>query len=344
MLSIEKSIQAKAYALGYEKCGIVPIHKLDGYEEKLKERIEKVPESERFYQGQKRLLNLNNTYPWAKSAVVLALSYNKYKVPEQVKGHIAKSYLFDVRIDKNSVEYNNRQKFEQYLGKLGIKAENNKKFGIVGMRWAALQAGLGVVRRNNFFYTESGSWNHIEAWLIDKDIELLEEKSLAPCPAGCSKCIGSCPTKSLSEAYTMSPTKCISYLTTFGGRELYQEPLAGKFGDCIYGCDICQDVCPMNAKEWKGREEFPGLSEIIPNLSPENIMSMRQEYYTAKIQPKFFYLTDKELWKWQVNTLNYMDNQYKDEYRKYILKACESEYTQVRNMALIIIKNRLLAV
>ncbi|HAK73642.1 MAG TPA: Fe-S oxidoreductase, partial [Sporomusaceae bacterium] len=77
-----------------------------------------------------------------------------------------------------------------------------------------------------------------------------------------------------STPYTMLPNTCVSFMTTFGGRNLPQESLRKTFGNCIYGCDICQDVCPMNKGKWQEEENFPGLAELSPALTPENILQM----------------------------------------------------------------------
>lgn len=336
MTAIEQMIQEKAYELGYEKCGIIPISLMEGYGEKFEERIQKLPQSAPFYQGQRRLVNPLAEFPWAKSVVVTAVSYGKYKVPETVKGHIAKAYLFDVRVDANTKEYQNRRVFEQYMQELGIKIATNEKFGVVGMRWAALQAGVGIIRRNNFLYTESGSWVHLEAWVTDREMELKETNSVPQCPKGCNRCMASCPTKSLSAPYTMLPNACVSFLTTFGGRNLPQEPLSKSFGNCIYGCDICQDACPMNRGKWQEIEEFPGLTELAPALTPENILYMEEDFYLEKIQPKFFYVSPEDLWKWKVDVLCFMRNNYTESYKEHIIKACNNENEKIREMAWVI--------
>lgn len=333
MNTIEKMIQDKAYELGYEKCGIIPIQDMDGYSEKLEERIRKVPQSEKFYQRQRNSFNIQTEYPWARSVIVLTTQYGKYKIPEAVNGHIGKLYLFDLRADPKLKEYQSSMSMDKYLQDLGLRVATNRKFGIIGLRWAAMQAGLGVIRRNNFFYTQSGSWVDLEVWLTDKEMELRETSDLPLCPKGCNRCVKACPTHSLSEPYTMNPGSCISFLTTFGGRDLPNEPLSREFGGCIYGCDICQDVCPMNKGKWQENEDFPGLSELAPALTPEKILEMDEDFYKEKIQPKFFYLTPDDLWKWKVNVLCFMRNNYKEEYRPYIIAACENENIKIREMA-----------
>ncbi|MDR3597651.1 epoxyqueuosine reductase [Clostridium sp.] len=338
MDTIEQMIQKRAYELGYEKCGIIPISLMDEYGEKFNERIEKIPKSKMFYQSQQRLVNPKEIYPWAKSVVVLTVPYGKYKVPEILNGRIAKAYLFDIRVDENTKEYQNNRELEKYMQELGLRVETNQKFGVVGMRWAALQAGVGIIRRNNFLYTESGSWVHLEAWVTDREMELKETNNVIPCPKACNHCRESCPTKSLSAPYTMSPTECISFLTTFGGRDLPQEPLSKKFGNCIYGCDICQEACPMNRGKWKDEEDFPGLKELSYSLTPENILNMEEDFYREKIQPKFFYVSAEDLWKWKVNVLCYMRNNYKESYKTLIIGACNNENNKISEMARLICK------
>ncbi|SHK12312.1 epoxyqueuosine reductase [Anaerocolumna jejuensis DSM 15929] len=339
MEQIEKLIQRKALELGYEKCGIIPVHLLEGYKEKLNERVQKVAESEAFYKGKQHLAHFEKEFPWAKSVVVLTVPQTQYKVPEAVGGHIAKSYLFDSRVDEQTKEHQHSLSLEAYMKELGLRVSTERKYGIVGLRWAAMQAGLGIIRRNNFFYSESGSWVRLEAFLTDRDMELIEKPRFTPCPKNCDRCIKACPTSSLCDAYTMNPLRCVSFLTTFSGRDLPQEPLAADFGEWIYGCDICQEVCPMNHGKWTGSEEFPGLTELAPSLTVETIMKMDEEFYRQKVQPKFFYLTPDELWKWQVNALNYMNNNYQEHFEQIILEACGSSFEKVREMAVAICKS-----
>ena len=85
---------------------------------------------------------------------------------------------------------------------------------MTALRWAALKAGLGIIRKNNFFYSDSGSWVYLEAWLIDQELTLKENTNLKNCPPNCNLCIKACRTNSLSEPYMMNRSTCISCLTT----------------------------------------------------------------------------------------------------------------------------------
>jgi epoxyqueuosine reductase len=330
---MELTIREKALELGYETCGIVPISEMDGYDEKLKERMIHSPGSVQFYERQKRLTRLREQYPWARSVVVAVSPYGHYRVPGEVQDRVGKYYLFDSRVNQESAEYQRTVSMDAFLVSIGLKVLSDAKFGIVGVRWAAMQAGLGIIRRNNFFYSKSGSWVTLDAWLTDREMKLTDKSDLPPCPNGCDRCVRACPTGSLSAPYLMAPERCVSFLTTFGGRDLANNPLAPCFGDWVYGCDACQDACPMNRGKWTEEDDFPGIAELAQELTGKSIMEMNDIVYRQRVQPKFFYLSPDDRWKWKVNTLNCMRNRFKEEYRPIIMKACEDENEKVRAMA-----------
>lgn len=333
MNSLAEQIKSAALSMGYEKCGIIKISDMSGYEEKLNERIERIPEVKPYYEKFYHFANLQDTYPWAKSIVICVRQYGKYHIPDNLKGLIAKYYLVDGRRNEKSEDYQDSSKFEAYMVEMGIKTVTERKFGITALRWAALKAGLGVVRKNNFFYTESGSWVYLEAWLIDKDLEAIEIPKLKKCPDHCNLCIKSCQTASLSQPYTMNRSSCISCLTTFEGWDLPNEKFNKQMGGWVFGCDDCQDVCPMNKGRWKAEKEFPDLSELSQHISLEKILKMDYKFLEEIMQPKFWYIQKDSVWKWKTNAINAMINDYKEQYREYIFCACNDSNAKVREMA-----------
>lgn len=333
MDSLSSQIKKAALDMGYEKCGIIKMSDMYGYKEKLEERIEKIPEAKGFYQSQYRFVHAQDTYPWAKSIVVCVRKYAKYHVPEHLQGMIGKTYLFDSRADENSRDFQDSLKFEKYMQELGLRAETERKFGLTALRWAALKAGLGVIRRNNFFYTENGSWLTLEAWLIDKELEEIETTKVIPCSEKCNLCMKACPSASLSQPYTMNPMACVSCITTFTGRDMPNERFREEIGDWVYGCDACQDACPMNKNRWEGTEEFPGLEELSEQISLEKILKMNYDFLENVMQAKFWYIPKEDVWKWKVNVINAMVNNYKEQYKNCIYEACKDSHEKVREMA-----------
>ena len=333
MDSLAAQIKSVAMNVGYQKCGIIKISDMSGYEEKLNERVERIPETKPFYERFYRFAHLQDQYPWAKSIVVCVSPYGKYHVPEHLQGLIGKAYLFDSRRDEQSKEHQASLKFEEYMQGMGLKTEVERKFGVTALRWAAIKAGLGVIRRNNFFYTESGSWIHLEAWLIDQELEWIETPTVKGCSEHCNLCVKSCPTASLLEPYTMNPSSCISFLTTFGGRDLPHEKFNVQMGGWVYGCDICQDVCPMNKNRWNSTEEFPSLNELSQYISLAKILAMDYDFLEQVIQSKFWYINKEDVWKWKANAINAMVNDYKEQYKESIYVACNDNNVKVREMA-----------
>jgi epoxyqueuosine reductase len=306
---------------------------IDGYKERLEERIERIPEAKGFYQSQYRFIQAQETYPWAKSIVICVRKYGKYNIPEHLKGMIAKYYLVDSRKDENSKDFQDSLRFEKYMQDMGLRAETERKFGFTALRFAAMKAGLGMVRRNNFFYTENGSWVYLEAWLIDKELEAIETPNVRPCSEKCNLCIKACPSASLSEPYTMNPIACVSCITTFMGRDMSNEKYREEIGDWVYGCDACQDACPMNKNRWEETEEFPYLEELSKQISLEKIIKMDYDFLENVMQPKFWYIPKEDVWKWKVDAINAMVNNYKEQYKESIYEACKDIHEKVREMA-----------
>lgn len=330
---LAKEIHETAISLGYEKCGIIAVNELRGYVEKLTARIRRFPDTKVKLNDFFRFANPEEKYPWVKSVVICVRRYGKYKIPERLNGMIAKSYMVDSRVDKTSEDYQDSIRFEQYLTEQGIKTATDRKFGITALRWAAMKAGLGIVRKNNFFYTESGSWVHLEAWLIDRALELKEIPKLTPCSESCNLCIRACPTKSLCAPYEMSRSACVSCITTWDGRDMPNDPYREQLGSWIYGCDACQDACSYNRNKWVEDIDFPGLKELANCISLEQIIEMDYEYLQNIIQPKFWYIQKQDVWKWKVNALNAMYNSWEKKYQKWVLLACYDENEKVREMA-----------
>ncbi len=109
-----------------------------------------------------------------------------------------------------------------------------------------MKAGIGIIRKNNFFYTENGSWQNLEAFLVDEPLEYIEKCNVYPCSNKCNICMDACPTHSLSEPYMMCRN-------TWDGWDFTVEPLRDKMGSWVYGCD----ACPYNHNKWKNDEDFP---------------------------------------------------------------------------------------
>jgi epoxyqueuosine reductase len=326
-------IANSAKELGFDRCGIIPVEMMSGYEEKLNERMEHFPQTRAKYEDFISFAHLNDAYPWAKSVVVCSFWYGRYRIPDNLQGSIAKYYLTDGRRNAESQGFQASAAFENYLKGCGFQTATDRDFGITALRWAAMQAGLGIVRKNNFFYTEKGSYQHLEAFLIDEPLKYIAGSQLRPCADKCDLCRRACPTGSLEAPYMMCRNTCVSCLTTWDGWDLSAEPLQSKFGKWIFGCDACQDACPYNKNAWKAEQEFPGLEELSKCLTWEEIVLADYDWLESVLQPKLWYIPKGKAWRYKTNALNAMLNNYTESYLPVIKKACRDEHEEVRNMA-----------
>lgn len=326
------AIRNKALEFGYEKCGIIKVEEVADYIKKLDERISRIPAGERQYGYLRALAEPGKREDWSKSIVVAVYAYSGFNIPEKYNGIYGKSYMFNGMVDERAPEYISRGKLREYMESLGIRTMDEPKFGLAPLRWAAYKAGLGIIRMNNFFYTENGSYVLIDSWLIDRELEFKEHTELKKCPEKCGKCIKACPSKSLCAPYTMAPALCVSYQTAISARVPTNE-MCAQIGDKMYGCDVCQDVCPFNKNKWKGGEDFPGLSELSGKMMPEEIMAMDYEEIRRVLAPKFWYIPKDRLWKWKYNALNAMTNKYCEKYKEAIMLGLDDPDDTVRVFA-----------
>ena len=331
---MENKIREKALELGYEDCGIVRVSALAGYREKLEERIARIPMGERIYGTFRGYAEPSATDPMIKSIVVAIVPSYWYKVPGEFDGVYGKAYMFDSRSDENAPFYKIRKEFAAFLESFGLKCMLRSGHGIAApARWAAYQARLGTIRKNNFFYTEKGSYNHIEMLAIDRELELVRDVKLKDCPDNCGKCIEACPTRTLCAPYTMSMIGCVSFQTNIStnmGMGVPSPEMTQQIGGKLYGCDACQDVCPFNQGRWIGEEEFPGLNALAPSMRPENIMAMSYGEIGNTLAPKYWYIKPENLWKWKLNALTVMMNGYCEEYAAPIKLGLEDTNENVR--------------
>lgn len=288
--TLSQEIYNAALEYGFDNCGIIPLSDLDGYKERLDERKNKVPQSKDFYERMDGLAKVQEHYLWAKAIIICTTWLGKYRYPESLQGKYAKSFFLSPESVPDCKAYQDKIGFETWLTEHNIRWEGGKKHGPsrnIPLRHVAVKAGLGIFRKNNFFYTEKGSYVELEGYVIDKECVYKQASSLRPCAESCTLCQKGCKTHALCAPYTMNPMSCISFWTTFGQGKIPPHLEENQFTDWICGCDDCQDACPYNkGHDWNSGEDFSGLNELTELAQPENILKASDEWLCEHIVPK----------------------------------------------------------
>lgn len=208
------------------------------------------------YESGERRLDVRKIFPWAKSIIMGIKNYANYlpKETDSRKGFIGfvSRYVFALGADYHKVLKDIGEQVIASIKKEMKREDIQYKVFVdsspIYEKGFAVQSGLGFLGYNTMLITKDfGSWVYI--FEIITDIEVLwEEKGniLETCKQ-CGLCISSCPTKALEGPFILYPNKCISYLTVEYKGEV-GEDIAKKNTFWVYGCDICQEVCPHNSE------------------------------------------------------------------------------------------------
>jgi epoxyqueuosine reductase len=145
----------------------------------------------------------------------------------------------------------------------------------------AVRAGIGWLgKHTNVINREIGSWFFIANIITNYEFNYSEQ--IPDFCGTCTACIDACPTKAIVQKYVVDSNKCISNLTIENKNEIPEE-FKDKFDNWLFGCDICQDVCPWNQK-------FP-VETLIKDFHPKNkelildeIIEMTEEEFKIKFK------------------------------------------------------------
>jgi epoxyqueuosine reductase len=208
-------------------------------------------------QGRLKRASLANAAPWARSVVVCAINYNTaqpYSTQEAdaTRGWISR-YAWGPEDYHDSVMRRLRQveaALKAACGEDDLITRCYVDTGPIVERVVAKYAGVGWIGKNTCIINQKiGSWLFLGVILTSLDLAADREGSIpAPDRCGsCTRCIDACPTDAFIAPYQLDANKCISYLT-IEKRGAIAEELRSEMGRHIFGCDICQDVCPWNRK------------------------------------------------------------------------------------------------
>lgn len=143
--------------------------------------------------------------------------------------------------------------------------------------WAK-KSGIGWVGKNaNLINPKAGSFYFLAEWICDLDIE--PDSPIRDYCGTCTRCIDACPTDAITEPYVVDGSKCISYATIELRVDQLPDEFKGKMESWIYGCDICQDVCPWNRFSVPHKEERFNPRERLFSMSTSDWEDLSEDLY-----------------------------------------------------------------
>ena len=238
-------IKAEAKRLGFLSCGISKAEFLEAEAPRLETWLNKNMNGEMRYMENHFDKRLDPTLlvEGSKSVVSLLLNYypsetqtdDSYKLSKYAYGN---DYHHVIKHKLKSLLYF----IQDEIGEVGGRAFVDSA-PVLDKAWAA-KSGLGWIgKHSNLLTQQVGSFYFIAELIIDLELEY-DYATTDHCGT-CTKCIDACPTEAITEPYVVDGSKCISYFT-IELKENIPTEFKGKFNDWMFGCDICQDVCPWN--------------------------------------------------------------------------------------------------
>lgn len=278
-------IKFKALELGFSSIGIARADELEQEGIHLREWLHRGYHASMEWMNRdvEKRIDPSQIVPNAKSVLCVAMNYYSATnhSTESATGKISRYAWGD---DYHFVVTERLKQLFEYIQSLQpeIHGRYYVDAGPVMEKAWAVRAGIGWMgKHTNVISKEFGSWMFLGEIILD--IELEYDTPMEDFCGTCTACIDACPTQAITEPYVLDANKCISYLTIEHRGDL-PAGIAQHFDRWVYGCDICQDVCPWNrfAKETKEHAFVPRKENIAPKLT--ELRDISQEEFSRRFR------------------------------------------------------------
>lgn len=280
---LSNSIKTHAKSIGFFNCGISKAEYLAGDAEKMEHWLLKGNNGEMGYLERNKEKRYNPELLVDNAKSVITVLYNYYPREELNKND---NYNISKYAYGNDYHYIIKEKLHELL--TIIEEKTGKRDArifvdsapVLDRAWAR-KSGLGFIGKNTLLINKKGgSFFFIGHIIIDLELHYEDDADPISYCGSCTRCIDACPTNAIKENY-VDARSCISYLTIEYKGELPLN-LKDKFKNWIFGCDICQDVCPWNRFSSPHDE---------PLFEPgENLLNMTKTQWEEMKEPKFIEL------------------------------------------------------
>jgi epoxyqueuosine reductase len=277
-----KFIKDLAASLGFDQCGIARSQLLHDDARRLESWLTKGMQGSMHYMENHFDMRIDpgKLVPGAKSVITLLMNYLPAQQQQANTPKIAK-YAYG-----NDYHLVIREKLKEFLQLIKLKIGDIQGRGFVDSApvleksWAQ-RSGLGWVGKNGNLITKGNGSFFFIATLIT-DLELQYDAAFTNDYCGtCTRCIDACPTDAILDDKVIDGSKCISYFTIELKDALIPSGMKGKFDNWIFGCDVCQDICPWNRfAEPTNEKGFTPVMEIL-NFTENDWEELTEESFKS---------------------------------------------------------------
>jgi epoxyqueuosine reductase len=280
-------IRARARELGFHRVGITRAENLSTEHGRLEEWLYRGYHGEMNWMAREpaQRTDPRGLFPEARSVVVVALNYYTphHHSNSSATGKVSRYAWGDDYHEVLGEKLRDllswiKERWPEAQGKVCVDIQP-----IMDKAWA-VRAGLGWMgKHTNLITHEYGSWVFLGELLLNFELEYADEEVADQC-GSCTLCIDACPTGAISEPYVVNSNLCISHATIESRAPQIKEEVATNLEGWLYGCDICQDVCPWNhmAPATDESRLAPREGNINPSLS--GISELTPETYAARFR------------------------------------------------------------
>ena len=262
-------IKEQAHLLGFDFCGVARAEFLEEEAPRLEAWLRQGQHGAMQYMENHFDKRLDPTKLVEGAKSVVTLLYNYYPENDLAQDDTYKIAKYAYGEDYHSVIKRKLRELLAYLQET-VGEVHGRAFvdsaPVMERAWAE-RSGTGWIGKNSLLLTKQrGSFFFLAELIID--LELAYDGPVPDYCGTCTRCLDACPTDAITEPYVVDASRCISYFT-IELRDAIPESMQGKFADWIFGCDICQDVCPWNRHAQPHREPafepHPDLAAMTQN-------------------------------------------------------------------------------
>ena len=279
--ALARAVIDHARALGFHRVGIVPVEpprRYREYERWLADHHHAGMAYMAAAEHRRARADVRELLPTARSVIVVALAYD-HREPSatsdsELRGFVAR---YARGTDYHIVVRRKLFELAERIGQLAgrpVAARPCVDSAPVLERELAERAGIGFVAKNTMLIAPGiGSYVVLGELLVDIELSPTANNPAGPRCGECTACLDACPTGAFPAAYTLDSSRCISYLT-IEHRGAIPTELRSQLGAMIFGCDICQQVCPFNARAPDRTPPDPELRPPTPERAAPDLIAL----------------------------------------------------------------------